>query len=65
MEESDYGYKIIFLFYRSDEKQRKKEGKKKYFKEIFVKKYLQYLFSLVNARLQCKAGKYVIASSDL
>ena len=44
MEESDYGYKIIFLFYRSDKKQRKKKGKKKYFKEIFVKKYLQYLF---------------------
>ena len=30
MEESDYGYKIIFLFYRSDKKQRKKKGKKKY-----------------------------------
>lgn len=31
MEENDYGYKIRFLFYRSDEKQRRKKGKKKYF----------------------------------
>ena len=31
MGESDYGYKIRFLFYRSYEKQRKKEEKKKYF----------------------------------